>query len=119
MEMEQMRQELRALEGKFNEIKNMLKEVHAAITGNPLTKDGGIIARLSSAEEELNRLEANFIKAERGFEKRMIDFEKNQMKYNFRTGMMWAFGGAVVMAIFMYVLNLILMHSLKTPVIIK
>lgn len=96
MEIEQMRNELRLLEKEFGEIKEILNEVHTAIIGNPLTKDGGMVARLITAEQQLEKLEL-----------RVNDAEKKQVKYNVYTRLMWLLSGGIISIIFAYILELI------------
>lgn len=96
MELEQMRNELRLLEKEFSEIKEILNEVHTAIIGNPLTKDGGMIARLVTAEQQLEKLEL-----------RVNDAEKKQIKYNVYTKLMWLLSGGIISIVFAYILELI------------
>lgn len=103
-----MRSEFRSLERQFIEIKEILGEVHTAIVGNPLTHDGGLVARITAAENQLDSLQANFIKAEKKFEERMVSTEKKQIKYNVYTVIMWASLGGVAMAVFLYVLDIVL-----------
>ena len=105
--MEQMRADLKVLERQFEQIKKTLDEVHMAIVGNPLLNgSGGIAARLIDAEKRVIELEDNFRKAEQRFEKRLIETEKKQIKYNVYTVIMWACLGAVAMGIFMYIIQL-------------
>lgn len=87
--------EFRTLESKVSDIKNTLDQVHGAIIGNPLSKDGGMAERLHSAEEKLIELE-----------ERLEAAEKKQIKYNVYTVIMWACIGAVLMAIFVYAMQL-------------
>lgn len=94
--MEQMRNELRLLEKEFGEIKEILNEVHSAIIGNPLTKDGGIVARLLTAEQQLEKLEV-----------RVNEADKKQIKYNVYTKLMWVLAGGIISIIFAYILELI------------
>lgn len=91
-----MRSELKSLKERFNEIKEILNEVHSAIIGNPLTKDGGMAARLIMAEEELERLKVT-----------VSEIDKKQIKYNLYTRLMWVMGGAIISIVFAYILQLI------------
>ena len=105
--MEQMREDLKILEKQFDQIKKTLDEVHMAIVGNPLLNGaGGIAARLMDAEKRVVELDLDFRAAEQRFEKRLMDAEKKQIKYNVQTSVMWACLGAVAMGIFMYILQL-------------
>src|SRR4029078_6519965 len=105
--MEQMREDLKVLERQFEQIKKTLDEVHTAIVGNPLLNgSGGIAARLMEAERKVVELDEDFRAAEQRFEKRLIETEKKQIKYNVQTSVMWACLGAVAMGIFMYILQL-------------
>lgn len=92
-----MENDLRTLEREVSEMKKKLTEIHGAIVGNPLTKDGGITQRLLEAEEKINQLE-----------QRVEVAEKKQIKYNIYTIIMWSSLGGVAMAIFLYVVDLII-----------
>lgn len=94
-----MEPELRILEVTVNEIKEQLAEVHGAIIGNPLSKDGGMSQRLIDAEEKLEELE-----------NRIFDAETKQVKYNIYTKIMWACAGGCIMSFFAYMLQLIFKH---------
>lgn len=87
--------EFKTLESKVSDIKTTLDQVHGAIIGNPLSKDGGMAERLHEAEEKLVELET-----------RLETAERKQIKYNIYTIIMWACIGAVAMAIFVYALQL-------------
>jgi len=105
MEMEQVRQELKVLERNFMEMKNILNEVHSAIVGNPLSKDGGIVTRLSDAERQLDEMNIRFVKAEKRLEDKITENEKKQIRYNVMTAVMWASLGGVAAFIFTYFLH--------------
>ena len=92
--MEDIKEEFKALESKVSDIKITLDQVHGAIIGNPLSKDGGMAERLHEAEEKLIELE-----------NRLETAEKKQIKYNVYTVIMWVCLGAVGMAIFSYILQ--------------
>lgn len=84
------------LEKAVIEIKKLLGQVHDAIIGNPLSKDGGIANRLIEAEQKLDDLE-----------NKIIETEKKQIGYNLYTKIMWISLGGVGMSIVAYVLTLI------------
>lgn len=92
-----MENDLRILEREVSDMKKKLNEIHGAIVGNPLTKDGGITQRLLEAEERITQ-----------FEQRLEVAEKKQIKYNVYTVVMWTSLGGVAMAIFLYVIDLII-----------
>jgi hypothetical protein len=87
--------EFKRLESTVRGIKDTLSEVHGAIIGNPLSKDGGMAGRLTSAEKQLEALE-----------QRLEAAEKKQVKYNAYVIIMWTCVGGVAMAIFNYLLQL-------------
>jgi hypothetical protein len=93
--MEVSKSEFLKLESSVSEIKQTLNQVHDAIVGNPLSKDGGMAERLTEAEKKLVQLEDRLELA-----------EKKQIRYNVYTVIMWVCIGAVSMAIFVYVMQL-------------
>lgn len=95
-DMEQLRQELGGLKVELSGMKKLLSQVHYALVGNDLTKDGGMTRRLEDAEKEL--LE---------FDKRLAEAEKKQIRYNVYTVIMWACVGATGMAIFAYLVQFV------------
>jgi hypothetical protein len=93
--MEVSKAEFIKLETSVHEIKETLNQVHGAIIGNPLSKDGGMSERLIEAENKLIELE-----------QRLDAAEKKQIKYNVYTIIMWTCIGATAMAIFVYAMQL-------------
>jgi chaperonin cofactor prefoldin len=94
---EDLKIEFKRLESTVRGIKDKLSEVHGAIIGNPLSKDGGMAERLTSAEKQLEALE-----------QRLEAAEKKQVNYNVYIKIMWSCIGGVAMAIFVYILQLML-----------
>lgn len=94
--MEEIRNDLNKLERDIGEIKLTLHKVHTAIVGSELSKDGGIVKRLSDVESLID-----------DYEKRLIVQEKKQIKYNVYTIIMWVCAGGIGMAIFSYVMLLV------------
>lgn len=86
--------EFKTLELKVSDIKTTLDQVHGAIIGNPLSKDGGMAERLHGAEEKLIELE-----------ERLEAAERKQIRYNVYTVIMWICLGGVGMAILNYILQ--------------
>lgn len=91
-----MEERLMQLESELSEIKTILNQVHGAIVGNPLAKDGGMRKRLEIAEEKL-----------RGLRLRLDVIEKKQIKFNFITMLLWGTAGFVLCGIISYILLLI------------
>jgi hypothetical protein len=91
-----LRAEFQKMESTVQDIKSKLSEVHGAIIGNPLSKDGGMAGRLTEAEDKLELLE-----------QRLEAAEKKQVKYNLYIIIMWICAGGVAMATFNYILSLV------------
>lgn len=95
MEEETLKVEFKRLESTVDGIKKTLAEVHGAIVGNPLSKDGGMAQRLTQAEKSLELLEI-----------RLESAEKKQTRYNVYIVIMWICAGGVAMSVFNYVIQL-------------
>lgn len=104
-----MRKDLELLENEIRTMKGLLSEVHQAIIGNPLTKDGGIAMRLFQTEAAVERLEENLMNAERRLESRTIENEKKQIKYALQTKVLWGVLGTTAGLILAYIFQLIVL----------
>lgn len=86
--------EFKTLESKVSDIKVTLDQVHGALIGNPLSKDGGMSERLHEAEKKIEDLEEelNVVKTK-------------QIRFNTYTVIMWTSLGGVVAMIFALVIQ--------------
>ncbi len=94
--MEEMAQDLKLLEREVSGMKVTLGEIHTAIIGNPLSKDGGMVLRLENAEQQIEE-----------FQLRLVNAEKKQIKYNVYTVIMWVLAGGCASMIFAYIVNIL------------
>lgn len=75
------------LEVSLSEIKNQLREIRTALSGDKITNSGGIVRRLDDVEERLDAV------------------EKKSHAQGIYVKIMWASVGGVAMAIFALFIN--------------
>lgn len=81
-----------------NLIKASMLEIHIALLGSPLTKDGGLVARIIENESRIDKLTI-----------RVSEIENREDKQNFYIAMIWGVGVAIILA----GLGAIVSHFLK------
>lgn len=75
-----------SLEKKVEDIAGKLDEVHYALMGSALAKDGGMIRRLMECEEGLEDIHRMIIQRDESIAAK----EKKQIKVNVQTNLIWA-----------------------------
>jgi|GEM_PF-1911132 len=108
--MELLKQEFKRLELKVNDIRSTLNDVHAAIIGNPLSKDGGMAGRLTDAEKDLERLKGRIEGAEKTLTDRIEVAEKKQIKSNVLVIVMWSCVSGAAAIFFAYIIQVYFSH---------
>lgn len=99
-------EEFKKLKTQVSSIEDTLLEVHGAIVGNPLSKDGGLTARLAEAEKEIEEIKEHVDEMERKQIMDLLNTEKAHLKTEIHTKIMWVSLGGVAMSIIVYVLKL-------------
>jgi len=94
-DMNEIKRDLVSLDKEVSGIKVMLNEVHGAIIGNTLSKDGGIVKRLETAEEKLDNVHDKISR-----------LEKINVKLQIYQKVLWGCAGGVATAVFAYILQL-------------
>ena len=82
--------EFKKLKTQVSGIEDILHEVHGAIVGNPLSKDGGMQARLFQAEKDIEVLSKHVDEMEKKQIKDLLNTEKGQLKTSLHTTIMWS-----------------------------
>lgn len=85
-----------SIEKQVYDIKKLLSQVHDAIIGNPLSRDGGMARRLHDVEKQMENLETQ-----------ITETKMKQAKQNIYVIIMWTSLGGVATAIFAYILSLL------------
>jgi hypothetical protein len=98
-------EEFRRLKSQVSSIEGTLLEVHGAIVGNPLSKDGGLTARLTQAEVEIELIKGHVDDMEKKQIKDLLQTEKTQATQEVYTKVMWSALGGVAMLILAYILK--------------
>jgi|SRR5688572_9925889 len=98
-------EEFKKLKNQVSSIEDKLLEVHGAIVGNPLSKDGGLTARLTLAEQEIESIKEHVDEMEKKQIKDLLQTEKTQATHEVYTKIMWSALGGVAMLILAYVLK--------------
>ena len=100
-------EEFKKLKSQVSGIEDILHEVHGAIVGNPLSKDGGMQARLFQAEKDIEVLSKHVDEMEKKQIKDLLNTEKGQLKTSIHTTIMWSALTGAAALIFAYIMQLI------------
>ena len=97
-QIEEIRKELQKVQTKMDDI-------HSALIGNPITKDGGLVYRVIEGEVQIERLNDRINEVEEKQNNRMIELEKDKAKQGIYIGIIWACGGGLVSTIAISIIN--------------
>ena len=98
-------EEFKKLKNQVSSIEDKLSDVHSAIVGNPLSKDGGLATRLTQAENEIEQIREHVDEMEKKQIKDLLQTEKTQATHEVYTKIMWSALGGVAMLILAYILK--------------
>ncbi len=94
----EIRQELKKVQTKMDDI-------HSALIGNPITKDGGLVYRVIEGEVQIQRLNDKIDEVEKKQNERMLDLEKDKAKQGIYIGIIWACAGGILSTIVIAIIN--------------
>lgn len=94
--MEVTQQDIQQIKEQVSDLSGKLNEVHTALVGSNMAKDGGLIQRVIDGETELADLKKRI---------ETIEFEKGQDRFYIKV--IWGLGGTLIAFIFAFILKLI------------
>lgn len=94
--MEVTQQDIQQIKSQVSNLSEKLTEVHTALVGSNMARDGGLIQRVIDSESEVAALK-----------KRIDDIESKNDRTEFHVKIIWLLGGTTLALIFTYVLKLI------------
>jgi hypothetical protein len=86
--------DIREIRMNVDELKKTLNEVHSALVGNDLAKDGGLVQRIVNSEQEVLKLSD-----------RLTEVEKQNTKAGVYLRIIWGLSGCVASAILIAIIN--------------
>lgn len=87
-------EDIKLIKQDVNKLFSTLNEVHQAIVGSNIGKDGGLVQRIFDLEKYADVLET-----------RVLTIEKKKIKLDLHVKVLWGGGGAILLAFIIWVLN--------------
>lgn len=94
--MEVTQRDIQQIKTEVTNLSSKLTEVHTALVGSNMAKDGGLIQRVIDSENEVAALKKRV---------EIIEFEKKQDRFYIKV--IWGLGGTLIAFIFAFILKLI------------
>lgn len=86
--------DIRAIKKEVEVVSGKVNDVHQALIGSPLSKDGGMVQRLQECEQNVEELRDKIVAIEMNHEKSALYLK-----------IIWGLGGVVLTALITYFLN--------------
>lgn len=94
--MEVTHQDIALIKTQVGDLSRTLNEVHTALVGNQMTRDGGLIQRVIDSESEVEKLKL-----------RILELESKNSKTEFYVKVIWTLAGGMATLVFTFILKLI------------
>lgn len=88
-----IKQEVAALSDKVN-------DVHTAIIGSPLAKDGGMVRRLLDCENGVLQVKEHLVMVEKGMQEKIEEAKRANLKSALYIKIIWGLGASVLTGLF-------------------
>ena len=98
-------EEFKKLKHQVSSIEDKLSDVHNAIVGNPLSKDGGLATRLSQAEQEILDIKEHVDEMEKKQIRDLLESKAERASSDTYVKIMWGALSATAALILAYILK--------------
>lgn len=95
-----IKQEVGTLSGKID-------EVHSALIGSPLAKDGGMVQRLLDCENGIEEVKEDLVLVEKTMQEKIEEAKLANMKSELYIKIIWGLGGTICAGVFAFIVHLI------------
>jgi len=92
--------DIREIKRDVTDLSMKVNEVHAALIGSSLAKDGGMVQRLMDCEQEVEHVKEKLVTVERTMQEKIEEAKRANLKSELYIKIIWGLGGSICAGVF-------------------
>lgn len=97
--------DIREIKRDVNDLSTKVNEVHAALIGSSLAKDGGMVQRLVDCEHGVEQVKVKLVDVERTMQEKIEEAKRANMKSELYIKIIWGLGGTICCGVFSVIMH--------------
>jgi hypothetical protein len=98
--------DIRDIKQEVASLSNKVNDVHTAIIGSPLAKDGGMVQRLLDCEAGVEHVKEQVVLVEKEMQEKIEEAKRANLKSELYIKIIWGLGGSLAAGVFTTIMYL-------------